>query len=72
MKPAPVGDTVTLMSPKGKSSPFGTIPRTAQYQIAVVFDVGMYEYNSGYIFMPLDAAQRFFQMLTKTPYPFWK
>lgn len=57
-----VGDTVTLMSPKGKSSPFGTIPRTAQYQIAVIFDVGMYEYNSGYVFMPLDAAQRFFQM----------
>lgn len=57
-----VGDIVTLMSPKGKSSPFGTIPRTAQYQIAVIFDVGMYEYNSGYIFMPLDAAQRFFQM----------
>lgn len=57
-----VGDTVTLMSPKGKSSPFGTIPRTAQYQIAVIFDVGMYEYNSSYVFMPLDAAQRFFQM----------
>ena len=59
-----VGDTVTLMSPKGKSSPFGTIPRTAQYQIAVIFDVGMYEYNSSYVFMPLDAAQRFFQMPT--------
>ncbi|MBL8641559.1 MAG: lipoprotein-releasing ABC transporter permease subunit [Alphaproteobacteria bacterium] len=57
-----VGDTVTLMSPKGKASPFGTIPRTAQYQIAVIFDVGMYEYNSGYIFMPLDEAQHFFQM----------
>lgn len=57
-----VGDVITLMSPKGKSSPFGTIPRTAQYQIAVVFDVGMYEYNSAYVFMPLDTAQRFFQM----------
>ncbi len=57
-----IGDMVTLMSPKGKSSPFGTIPRTAQYQIAVIFDVGMYEYNSGYIFMPLDTAQKFFQL----------
>ncbi len=57
-----VGDTITLMSPKGKSSPFGTIPRTAQYRVAMVFDVGMYEYNAGYIFMPLDSAQRFFQM----------
>lgn len=57
-----VGDTITLMSPKGKSSPFGTIPRTAQYRVAMVFDVGMYEYNAGYVFMPLDSAQRFFQM----------
>ena len=57
-----VGDTITLMSPKGKSSPFGTIPRTAQYRVAMVFDVGMYEYNAGYIFMPLGSAQRFFQM----------
>ena len=57
-----VGDTITLMSPKGKSSPFGTIPRTAQYRVAMIFDVGMYEYNAGYIFMPLDSAQRFFQM----------
>jgi len=57
-----VGDTVTLMSPKGKSSPFGTIPRTAQYQIALIFDVGMYEYNAGYVFMPLQVAQTFFQM----------
>lgn len=56
-----VGDAITLMSPKGKSSPFGTIPRTAQYRVAMIFDVGMYEYNSGYIFMPLESAQRFFQ-----------
>lgn len=56
-----VGDTITLMSPKGKASPFGTIPRTAQYRVAMIFDVGMYEYNSGYIFMPLESAQTFFQ-----------
>ena len=57
-----VGDTITLMSPKGKASPFGTIPRTAQYRVSMIFDVGMYEYNSGYIFMPLQSAQNFFQM----------
>ncbi|HNQ91805.1 MAG TPA: lipoprotein-releasing ABC transporter permease subunit [Alphaproteobacteria bacterium] len=57
-----IGDTITLMSPKGKSSPFGTIPRTGQYKVVMIFDVGMYEYNSGYVFMPLDTAQRFFQM----------
>lgn len=57
-----VGDSITLMSPKGRTSPFGTIPRTAQYQVAMIFDVGMFEYNSGYVFMPLDSAQNFFQM----------
>lgn len=57
-----IGDTITLMSPNGKASPFGTIPRTAQYRISMIFDVGMYEYNSGYVFMPLDTAQKFFQM----------
>ncbi|OIN86417.1 MAG: multidrug ABC transporter substrate-binding protein [Alphaproteobacteria bacterium CG1_02_46_17] len=56
-----VGDMITLMSPNGKASPFGTIPRTAQYKVVMIFDVGMYEYNSGYVFMPLDSAQRFFQ-----------
>ncbi len=57
-----VGDMITLMSPNGKASPFGAIPRTAQYKVVMIFDVGMYEYNSGYVFMPLDSAQRFFQM----------
>ncbi|MCB1552096.1 MAG: lipoprotein-releasing ABC transporter permease subunit, partial [Alphaproteobacteria bacterium] len=57
-----VGDNMTLMSPNGKASPFGTIPRTGQYRIAMIFDVGMYEYNSGYVFMPIDSAQKFFQM----------
>lgn len=61
-----VGDMITLMAPKGRSSPFGTIPRTSQYTVVMIFDVGMYEYNNGYVFMPLDAAQRFFQMPLNT------
>ena len=27
----------------------------------MIFDVGMHEYNSGFVFMPLPAAQKFFQ-----------
>jgi lipoprotein-releasing system permease protein len=56
------GDHLTLISPKGKSSPFGTIPRSRSYEIGAVFDVGMYEYNSGFVFMPLGAAQAFFEV----------
>ncbi|MBL8638183.1 MAG: lipoprotein-releasing ABC transporter permease subunit [Alphaproteobacteria bacterium] len=61
-----VGDSLTLMAPKGRASPFGTIPRTLQYTIAMIFDVGMYEYNNGFVFMPLDSAQRFFQYAPNT------
>jgi lipoprotein-releasing system permease protein len=57
-----IGDNVTLMSPKGKSSPFGTIPRSRAFTVAIIFDVGMYEYNNGFIFMPLDTAQTFYQL----------
>lgn len=57
-----IGDTIILTSPKVKASPFGSIPRQRQYDVAMIFDVGMYEYNSGFIFMPLPTAQTFFQM----------
>lgn len=56
------GDQITLLAPKGKASPFGTIPRSRTYSIGVVFDVGMYEYNNGFIFMDLPSAQQFFRM----------
>lgn len=57
-----IGDSITLIAPKGRASPFGTIPRSASYRVAIIFDVGMFEYNSGFVFMPLEAAQTFFQI----------
>ncbi len=57
-----VGDKITLTSPQIKSTPFGSMPRQRSYEIAIIFDVGMYEYNSGFVLMPLDAAQKFFGM----------
>ena len=56
-----IGDQITLMSPKTKSTPFGGMPRQRSYTVGMIFDVGMYQYNSNYIFMPLDTAQRFFE-----------
>lgn len=55
-----VGDSLTLVSPKFGNSPFGSMPRARAYPIAAIFDLGMYEYDSSYIFMPLEAAQGFF------------
>ena len=57
-----LGNKMTLLAPKGKASPFGTIPRSRTYSIGLIFDVGMYEYNNGFIFMDLDSAQKFFQL----------
>lgn len=57
-----VGDTLTVTSPQVKATPFGGMPRQRSYKVALLFDVGMYEYNSGFIFMPLPTAQVFFQM----------
>ncbi len=56
------GDTLVLLSPEVKAGPFGAIPRSRQFRVEVVFDVGMYEYNRGYVFIPLSEAQLFFQM----------
>ena len=56
------GDRVTLIAPQGKPGPFGTIPRSRSYEIGLLFEVGMYEYDSSFIFMPLSAAQKFFQI----------
>ncbi len=56
-----IGDAITLLAPKGKATPFGTIPRSRTFTIGLTFDVGMYEYNNGFIFMPLGSAQQFFQ-----------
>ncbi|MBI5120558.1 MAG: lipoprotein-releasing ABC transporter permease subunit [Rhodospirillales bacterium] len=60
-----VGDAITLIAPKGQVTAFGTMPRLHTFQIVGTFNVGMYEYDSNYIFMPLDEAQVFFQMKDK-------
>ena len=57
-----VGDQITLISPKGNITAFGTVPRMRAYQIIGLFDIGMFEYDSGFIFMPMQAAQTYFRM----------
>ncbi len=57
-----IGDKIILTSPKLKSTPFGTVPTQRSFEIAIIFDVEMYEYNSGFVYMPLPAAQKFFQL----------
>lgn len=54
------GDKVSLISANGgTATPFGTMPRIMAYPVVSSFFIGMYEYDNGYIFMPLSTAQKY-------------
>jgi lipoprotein-releasing system permease protein len=55
-----VGDTITLATPKGASTPFGTAPRIKGYHVGAIFELGMSEFDATFVFMPLAEAQAFF------------
>jgi lipoprotein-releasing system permease protein len=54
------GDSVTLVAPRGAVTPMGTMPRIKPYRVAAVFEIGMSEYDSSIVFMPLSEAQAYF------------
>ena len=54
------GDALTLTSAKGEVTAFGTLPKRQRFEIAGIFDVGMHEYDSSFVFMPLAVAGDFF------------
>jgi lipoprotein-releasing system permease protein len=57
-----LGDQITLISPQSTATPFGTVPRLARYSVAAIFDVGMFEYDSNFVYMPLETAQVYFRL----------
>ncbi len=57
-----VGDEITLISPQGNVTVFGTVPTVRNYQVVATFNIGMFEYDSSFVFMPLEAAQAYFRM----------
>jgi lipoprotein-releasing system permease protein len=56
-----VGDPLTVISPEGAATAFGTIPRVRAYKVVAIFDAGLNDYNNSVVFLPLAAAQVFFQ-----------
>jgi len=54
------GDNVTLVSPRGAVTPMGTTPRIKPYRIAAEFEIGMSEYDSAFVYMPLKESQAYF------------
>src|ERR1700756_3895933 len=55
-----VGDSITLVAPRGAVTPMGTTPRIKAYKIAGIFEIGMSEYDAAFVFMPLPEAQAYF------------
>jgi lipoprotein-releasing system permease protein len=55
------GDFIRLISPQSNTTAFGSVPRSKRYRIAALFEVGMFEYDSSFVFMTLNAAQLYFQ-----------
>jgi len=60
-----LGDSLTLISPKGSQTPFGTTPRIKSYPITGIFNIGMSEYDSNFVYMPLQEAQKYFNKKNK-------
>lgn len=54
------GDEVTLLSPSGGATAFGSAPRRKSYTVGGVFSIGVSEYDAAFVYMPLEQAQLFF------------
>ena len=57
-----IGDIVNIISPMGRKSPMGLVPKIDKYRVAAIFHSGMFEYDSGMALLSIKSAQRFFGM----------
>jgi lipoprotein-releasing system permease protein len=56
------GDRITLVSPEMTRTAVGSVPRMKAYPIDGFFEVGMFEYDNSFVYMPLELAQTFFRL----------
>ena len=54
---ARVGDSITIINPQGRATPFGTVPRQIAYHVSAIFEVGIYDYDESFVVMPMADAQ---------------
>ena len=51
---------MTLVAPEAMTTAIGLpVPRMKSYRVIATFKVGMHEYDSSFIYIPLAAAQVF-------------
>ncbi len=57
-----IGDPITIVNPNGANTPFGKTPAIRSFPVNVIFDLGMVEFDSFYVYMPMQAAQTYFKL----------
>jgi lipoprotein-releasing system permease protein len=57
-----VGEPLTMVNPLGEETPMGMVPKMKKFEVAGLFDAGMYDYNTGFVYIALPDAQKFFDM----------
>ncbi len=60
-----VGDKLTLIAPQGQVTPAGIMPRLKQFRVVGIFEIGMFEYDSGLALIQLEDAQKLYRMEDK-------
>ncbi|WP_459786980.1 lipoprotein-releasing ABC transporter permease subunit [Alteriqipengyuania sp. 357] len=54
---ARLGDTITIVNPAGRTTPFGTMYREVGYEVGAIFEIGLYDYDGAFVVMPIPQAQ---------------
>ncbi|MFN7176091.1 MAG: lipoprotein-releasing ABC transporter permease subunit [Thermaurantiacus sp.] len=57
-----VGDSLSLISPQGEVTPFGTVPRIVSYTVGAIFEIGIFDYDRAFVVMPMPQAQTLLMM----------
>ena len=57
-----VGSSLTIISPQGRTTPFGTVPRIVDYRVGAIFEIGLYDFDKALVVMPIEEAQNFLMM----------
>lgn len=64
-----IGDQVQIINPEGTMTPFGSTPQIRSYPVNAIFNLGMVEFDSFFIYMPLEPAQDYFRMVDEVLKP---
>jgi len=59
---AVIGNTLTMVNPLGEETSIGIVPKMKKFELVGIFDAGMYDYNTGFVYISIPAAQKFFNM----------